>query len=80
MKWINRLIPKNGNIIEKVDLNCVIFCKCEGEPQRLLYIFKKKKKKGNYNIKNTFIHKISHTKTSIIILYYSYILNLFING
>jgi len=57
MKWINRLIPTNGNIIEKVDLNCVIFCKCEGEPQRLLYIFKKKKKKKKNNIKKIFIKK-----------------------
>jgi hypothetical protein len=34
MKWINRLIPTNGSIIEKVDLNCVKFSKCEAEPQR----------------------------------------------
>jgi len=39
MKWINRLIPTNGSIIEKVDLNCVKFSKCEAEPQRLLYIY-----------------------------------------
>jgi len=37
MKWINRLIPTNGTIIEKIDLNCVKYCKCEGDPQRLLY-------------------------------------------
>jgi len=62
MKWINRLIPTNGTIIEKIDLNCVKYCKCEGEPQRLLY---------NYNSIQTIIfhYQLKH----IFIYYYLYI-------
>ncbi|ORY27951.1 hypothetical protein LY90DRAFT_674226 [Neocallimastix californiae] len=51
MKWINRLIPTNETIIDKIDLNCVKFCKCEGEPQRL--------SKSLKNLRDIFKHSFS---------------------